>query len=101
MPGGGAMDNKYSKIVTPLYVFNMVWQALFSLAAPIGVSFFIAWLLDKYLNAGGWVYVVFITFGALSGLWSMISFIINISNTLDALEEQKKKQRAKKQNEGK
>jgi hypothetical protein len=44
---------------------------------------------------------VFITFGALSGLWSMISFIINISNTLDALEEQKKKQRAKKRNEGK
>ena len=95
------MDNKYSKIVTPLYVFNMVWQALFSLAAPIGVSFLIAWLLDKYLHAGGWVFVVFITLGALSGLWSMISFIINISDTLDRLEEQKKKAKGKKRNDGK
>ena len=95
------MANKYNKIVTPLYVFNMVWQALFSLAAPIGITFLIAYLIDKSFEVGGWIYVLFITLGALTGFYSMISFIIKMSDTLEGLERQKKKNESSKSNEPK
>jgi F0F1-type ATP synthase assembly protein I len=80
----------YRKFVTPIYLLNMTVQALVSLASPIGIGIFSAWLLDKYTEVGPWIYVVLIVLGVLLGLYSMISFILKASRAIEALEKQHK-----------
>lgn len=101
LTAGGTMSKKYNKIVTPLYVFNMVWQALFSLAAPIGVLYLIAFLLEKYLSAPGWIYAVLIPIGAISGMSAMIGYIVRMSDLLEHLEKQnKEREKERKRSKG-
>ena len=78
----------YKKFITPVYIINMVMQALFSLIAPIGLMLGLAYLLVTYAEWPTWVYVVFIMLGVLSGLYSMVSFILGASRALEALERQ-------------
>ena len=80
--------NMYKKFITPVYIINMVMQALFSLIAPIGLMLGLAYLLVTYAEWPTWVYVVFIMLGVLSGLYSMVSFIITASRSLEAIERQ-------------
>jgi len=80
--------NMYKKFITPVYIINMVMQALFSLIAPIGLMLGLAYLLVTYAEWPTWVYVIFIMLGVLSGLYSMVSFILGASRALEALERQ-------------
>ena len=86
------MDKKnqkgYKKLLTPIYTFNMIVQAIMSLVSPIAILFFAAWLLDKHTEVGSWIYVVCILLGTGSGLYSMVSFILHASRALEALEKQ-------------
>ncbi len=85
------MRNTYKKIVSPLYVINIVIQSLVDLVVPIGVCFLIAWLLATYASLGGWIYAVLIPLGAITGFFSMISFILRASAALEAIEKQSEK----------
>ncbi|MBQ3016797.1 MAG: AtpZ/AtpI family protein [Clostridia bacterium] len=85
------MKNSYRKFISPLYVINMVFQSIISLISPIAVMFLIAYLITKYTEAGGWIYVVFIMLGVFSGFYSMIVFIIRSSRALEAIERQNKR----------
>ncbi|MBQ2737674.1 MAG: AtpZ/AtpI family protein [Clostridia bacterium] len=76
------------KFITPVYIVNMVLQGFISLAAPIGLLFGAAYLLVTYLSWPEWIYVVFIMLGVFSGLYSMVSFIITASRSLEAIERQ-------------
>ena len=78
----------YKKFITPVYIINMVLQALFSLIAPIGLMLGIAYLLVTYAECPSWIYVIFIMLGVFSGLYSMVSFILGASRALEALEKQ-------------
>ncbi|MBE6537149.1 MAG: AtpZ/AtpI family protein [Ruminococcaceae bacterium] len=82
------MKNSYQKLITPLYVLNIVLQALISLLSPIAVMFLLAWLLVTKLAVGTWIYVVLIMIGVFSGLYSMVVFIISASRALEAIEKQ-------------
>ena len=82
------MKNSYHKLLTPLYVINIVFQAIISLLSPIAVMFFFAWLLVTKLSVGSWIYVVFIMLGVFSGLYSMVVFVLGAMRTLDAIEKQ-------------
>ena len=82
------MKNSYQKIITPVYVINIVVQAILSLLSPIAIMFFIAWLLVTKLSVGAWIYVVFIMLGVFSGLYSMVVFVLNAMRALDAIEKQ-------------
>ena len=86
--GNRYMKNSYHKLLTPLYVINIVLQAMISLISPIAVMFFFAWLLVTRLAVGSWIYVVFIMIGVFSGLYSMVVFILGAMRTLDAIEKQ-------------
>ena len=83
------MKKSYKKLITPIYVINIVFQAILSLLSPVAVMFLLAWLLVTKLAAGGWVYVVFIMLGVFAGLYSMVVFILNASRALEAIEKQK------------
>lgn len=82
------MKNSYRKLITPIYVINIVIQAIVSLLSPIAIMFLFAWLLATKLAVGGWIYVVGIMLGVFSGLYSMVVFVINASRALEAIEKQ-------------
>lgn len=82
------MKNRFTRIISPLYVFNMAVQSIVSLLSPIAVAFLIAYLLEKYCAVGSWIYVPFMILGLFSGLYSMVVFILRASQALEALEKQ-------------
>ena len=77
----------YRKIVSAMYVINIVSQAIFTLATPIALGVGISWLLVTYVSAPLFVYAILITLGALSGFYSMIKFILSAMEALDRLEK--------------
>lgn len=90
------MKNSYQKILTPIYVFNIVFQAILSLVSPIAIMLLLAWLLVTKLSVGTWIYVVLIMLGVFSGLYSMVVFVIRACRALEAIEKQNKDKRRKK-----
>lgn len=85
---GQKTNKRHVRLITPLYVINIIFQAFISLISPAVLLFFVAWLLDRYTSVGGWIYAVCIIFGVICGFSSMISFIIKASRALEALEKQ-------------
>ena len=88
------------KLISAMYALNIVFQSFFSLIMPIGLGFFLAWLSVDRWGAPAWLYALFITLGALSGLYSMVKFIIVATGGLDRLEkeqEQTLKERKERQ----
>lgn len=81
----------YRKFITPLYIFNMVIQSLFSLVVPIALMLGLSYLLERFASVGGWIYAVLIPIGAIVGIYSMISFIISTSRAIEAIEAQNAK----------
>ena len=74
----------YDKIVSALYLLNIVFQSFFNLAFPI-------------VSAPGWVYAPLVLFGVAVGFVSMIRFILSATRALDRLEEQKKVKNKKRE----
>jgi hypothetical protein len=81
-------NKKYTQFVGVLYVLNIVWQAFFSLAAPIGLGFLISYLLVTYVSAPTWIYAPLLVIGALSGLISMVKFILTAMAGFERLEKE-------------
>lgn len=80
----------YKKLVSALYIFNIVSQAVITLVIPIAMGFGISWLTVSYISAPRWIYAVLITLGALTGFYSMIKFVLSAMNTLERLEKERK-----------
>ncbi len=81
-------NKKYVHFIGALYVLNIIWQALFSLVAPIGVAVIISYLLVRYASAPSWIYAPLIVIGALSGLVSMIKFVLSAMEGYERLERE-------------
>ncbi len=92
----------YKKFITPLYVFNITLQSLFSLVAPIALMTGLCYLAVTYLSWPSFLYVIFIVLGVFSGLYSMVCFILSSCRALEALEAQhrEKEERALADKEG-
>ena len=86
----------YGKIISPLYIINIVFQAFISLISPAAIMLLIAWLLDTRTSVGGWIYAVLITVGVITGFISMVNFILRGMAALEALEKQHNKTSDKK-----
>ncbi len=78
----------YKKLVSSLYVLNIVSQAIFTLAFPIGLGVLISYLLTRFAGAPSWIWAALVVFGALSGLYSMIKFILSAMAGLERLEKE-------------
>ena len=78
----------YKKLVSAMYLFNIVLQSIFNLLFPIGICFFACWLLVNKLGCPEFLYVIFILLGTFSGLVMMVKFIISATRALDAIEKQ-------------
>ena len=77
----------YRKIVSAMYIINIVSQAIFTLAMPIAFGFGISWLLVTYASAPAFIYAILITVGAIGGFYSMIKFILSAMAALERLEK--------------
>ena len=78
----------YKKFFSALYVLNIVMQAIVTLLIPVGIMFGIGWLFINYVGAPLWLYAILLPIGAISGLISMVRFIIRASEGLERLEKQ-------------
>ena len=82
---------KYKKLVSTLYVLNIITQAILTLLSPPAFFFLIAWLLVTKISAPSWIYVVAIAGGVIVGLVSMVKFTLTASIALENLEKQNDK----------
>lgn len=86
------------------YVINIVFQSIFTLLWQIGASIFLGWIFVRFVNAPPWIYVPLILVGVVSGLVSMVRFILAAMQSLDRIEEQRraknKKINSKESNNG-
>jgi hypothetical protein len=78
------------------YVINVVFQSIFTLLWQIGTAVLIAWLCVNFLDAPLWIYVPLIFCGVITGLISMIRFILTAMRSLESLEAaRREKQKAR------
>lgn len=78
------------------YVINIVFQSIFTLLWQIGAAVLIGWIFVSYLSAPPWIYAPLIVVGAISGLVSMVRFILSAMKALERIEEQKQPKNKKK-----
>lgn len=76
----------YKKLVSALYVMNIVAQSVITLLTPAALAFLLAWLLVDKCSLPRWIYAPFIVVGIIAGFISMIKFAISASEGLERLE---------------
>ena len=76
-----------------LYIANVVFQSIFTLLMHIGMGLLLSWLLVSKLELPSWIYAIVIIISVLSGLFSMIRFILSTMKALDNLEKSRNEKR--------
>ncbi len=77
----------YKNFVSAMYILNIVWQSLFSLATPILLGIGAAFLLVNYLGVPTFIYAILGVLGTLLGFYNMIKFVISAMSALERLEK--------------
>ena len=78
----------YRKLVSAMYVLNILFQSLFNLATPILLMLGLSWLLVSKCGAPEWLYAIFGVIGVFVGFVSMIKFILSAMSSLEKLEKE-------------
>lgn len=78
----------FTGFMNAMYALNIISQAIFSLATPIGIGVLASYLLVEFAAAPSWIYAPLTVLGALSGLYSMIKFILSATAGLERLEKE-------------
>ena len=78
----------YKKLVTTLYMLNILFQGIFTLLVPAALGFGVGWGAVKYLGAPEWIYAPLLVVGVLWGFYSMIKFILTATAGYERLERQ-------------
>lgn len=77
-------------------MLNLLWQALYSMALPIGIGALASFLLTKYASAPTWIWAILLTFGTIVGLYSMVKYILSAIASLERMEKQQAEAEAEK-----
>ena len=84
------------KIFNALYALNIIFQAFFTLAFPIGVSILGSWLLVTKAGAPGWIYAPLVLGGTVLGFYSMIRFVMTAMAGIERLEKEQESENQKR-----
>ena len=76
----------YKKFISAFQMLNILFQSLYCLALPMAIGAVISFLITRFLGAPKWVWAIFLTFGAISGLYSMIKYALIATKALEALD---------------
>lgn len=80
----------YKKFINAFNLLNVLLQALYSLAFPIGVGALASFLLVKYASAPEWIWAVLMIIGTFAGLYSMIKFILSATENIERIEKERR-----------
>lgn len=83
----------YGKLVSALYVMNIIFQAFITLLIPAGLGWLCGWLLVSYASCPPWIYAPLIVVGVLVGFYSMIKFVLTAMSGYERLEKEFKSSR--------
>ncbi len=86
----------HKRFFNAVYIFNVVIQSIISLASPIAVGVFISWLLTEKAGVDSWIYIVFIMLGVISGLVSMVRFLLSSMAGIQRLENEQRQDEIKR-----
>lgn len=81
----------YKKLVSALYMLNIIIQSIVTLLIPAGLMFLLSWLFVSKCSAPAWLYAVLIPIGVIAGFISMVKFVISAAEGVERLEKQSKK----------
>jgi hypothetical protein len=76
----------YKKFISAFQMLNILFQAIYCLALPIGIGALISFLVTKFLGAPRWTWAILITLGVFSGLYSMIKYVLIATKALENLD---------------
>ena len=79
-----------------IYVLNIIVQAIFTLAFSILIFVGIGYAAVELIGGPSWIYVITILIGVLTGLISMVRFILSAMQGLDRLEAERSKRNTKR-----
>ena len=91
----------YGRLVSAMYILNILFQSFFNLATPILLMLGLSWLLVSKFSAPAWLYALLGLFGVLAGFVSMIKFILGASAQLERLEKEREERKKANKNEDK
>ena len=80
----------HKKIFSALELLNILFQAFYTLALPIGIGARAAFLLTKFASAPSWIWAVLLIIGVFVGLYSMIKYILTATGGIDRRDKQEK-----------
>lgn len=86
----------YRKFVGTMYLLNILFQSFFNLASPILLMLGLSWIFVTKCGAPTWLYAALGVFGALTGVVSMIKFVIEAMSNLERLEKEHSRNDAEK-----
>ena len=79
----------YKKIISAFQLLNILFQALYSLALPIGIGALAAFLLTKFASIEKWIWAPFLIAGVFTGLYSLVKFLLTATKNLERLEKER------------
>lgn len=89
-----------NRVFNTFYILNIVFQGILTLLTPAALFFFISYLLVKRCSFPDWCYAIAIILGILTGLYSMVKFLISATGAFERIErEQNKKSEKGKRND--
>lgn len=91
-------EAKVKQAYSTFYVINIVFQAIFTLLWQIAAALAVGWLFVEKLGAARWTYVPLIIAGVITGLVSMVRFILAAMKSLERIEAQKRKKKKTEEN---
>lgn len=83
-----AGEDMHKKLFSALELLNIIFQAFYTLALPIGIGALISFLLTKFLNVPSWIWAVLLILGVFIGLYSMIKYILTATSGIDRRDRQ-------------
>lgn len=78
----------HKKIFSALELLNILFQAFYTLAMPIGIGALAAFLLTKYALFPSWIWAVLLILGVFIGLYTMIKYILTATGGIDRRNKQ-------------
>ena len=77
----------YKKFISAFHMMNILLQALYSLALPIGIGALASYLLTKQVDAPGWTWAVLMLIGTFTGLYSMVRYILTATKGIEQMKK--------------
>jgi F0F1-type ATP synthase assembly protein I len=77
----------YKKFISAFQMLNILFQAIYCLAFPMGLGALISFLVTKFLGAPKWIWAILLSLGAFMGLYSMIKYTLAATKALENLDK--------------